>query len=325
MREDVIENNMTNIPLVTVCCLTYNHADYIVQTLDGILNQKTTFPYEVIVHDDASTDGTSDIIRRYEKKYPDIVVPIIQTENQFFKYNLAKQYVNPKARGKYIAICEGDDYWTDTTKLQKQVEYMEAHPECTMTFHAIEQLNSDGSVIKYHPLKESCVVSPECIIKRGGMFCPSVSLVIRRDICENWPKFRELAKVYDFPIQILSAINGKVYYFHEEMGVYRYGATGSWTEAHNEKTDYAHMQNEEEWLRLFNEYSNNQYEYEVNYHLARIWLVEYQKNLNIINYKNARKYVKMLSRKDALIINLRLLFFRVGKRKAQRIFALLKK
>lgn len=298
-------------PLVTVCCLAYNHEDTIEQTIEGVVNQKTNFAFELIVHDDASTDKTAEIIRSYAERYPEIIVPIIQKENQFFQCNLAKKYVNPKARGKYIAICEGDDYWTDPHKLQKQIDYMESHAECTMTFHAVQQLNSDGSFTTYYPLKKSGIVPTEEIIKRGGMFCPSVSLVIRRDICEMWPEFRNVARIYDFPIQILSAINGEVYYMHDTMGVYRFAAKGSWTEAHEQKTDFKHMQAEEEWLCLFNQYTQNKYASAVYYHLARIWSIEYRKNFNKTNYKNAKKYLSQLKGKDALKIRLRLMLYKI--------------
>lgn len=312
------------ITLVTICCLTYNHENTIAQALDGMLMQETEFPFEIIVHDDASTDGTTDIVKKYAEKYPDIVVPIIQKENQFRKCNLAKSYVNPKARGKYIAICEGDDYWTDPRKLQKQITYMESHPDCTMTFHAVEQLNSDGGIEEFHPVAYSGIVPAEEIIKRGGLFCPSVSLVFRRDVCEMWPEFRDMAQVYDFPLQILAAINGEVYYYDEAMGVYRFGAAGSWTEAHQHETDYAHMENEEKWLDLFNQFSDNQYVNEVNYHLAHIWQIEYRNNLNIENYKKSRVYAKRLSGKDAFKINSKLLFFRIGGKLGQKIFLFLK-
>lgn len=122
---------MTNDPLVSICCITYNHEKYIQQCLEGFLIQKTTFPFEILIHDDASTDRTADIIREYETKYPDIIKPIYQTENQYSKgVFISATYNWSRAKGKYIALCEGDDYWIDPMKLQKQVDFLEAHPEC---------------------------------------------------------------------------------------------------------------------------------------------------------------------------------------------------
>ena len=106
-------NMKDNCPLVSICCITYNHAPYIRQCLDGFMMQQTNFTFEVLIHDDASTDGTADIIREYESKYPDIIKPIYQTENQYSKgVKVSATFNFPRAKGKYIAMCEGDDYWT---------------------------------------------------------------------------------------------------------------------------------------------------------------------------------------------------------------------
>ncbi len=115
-------NNKT--PLVSICSITYQHAPYIRQCLDGFLMQKTDFAFEVLIHDDASTDGTEEIIREYEAKYPDIIKPLYEEENQWVKGRRGSRTFNfPRAKGKYIAMCEGDDYWTDPLKLQKQVDF----------------------------------------------------------------------------------------------------------------------------------------------------------------------------------------------------------
>ena len=131
-------------PLVSVLTLAYNQAPYIRECLDGILMQKTNFAFELLIHDDASTDGTADIIREYEAKYPDIVKPIYQTENQYSKgVKISSTYQFSRAKGKYIAMCEGDDYWTDPLKLQKQVDFMEANPEYSLCFHNAKVIYQD--------------------------------------------------------------------------------------------------------------------------------------------------------------------------------------
>lgn len=138
-QEEIMQNwsvKNTETPLVSVRCITYNHEPYIAQAIDGFLMQKTNFPFEVVIHDDASTDKTADIIREYEKKYPLIIKPIYQTENQYSKGNGAvTKVVNTKLKGKYIAFCEGDDYWIDENKLQVQFDFMEYHPECSLCVH----------------------------------------------------------------------------------------------------------------------------------------------------------------------------------------------
>ena len=125
-----------SIPVVSICCVAYNHVHFIRQCLDGFVMQKTNFPFEVLIHDDASTDGTQDIIREYEAKYPDIIKPIYQKENQYSKgVRVSLVYNYSRVRGKYVALCEGDDYWTDPYKLQKQVDFLEAHPDYVMCSH----------------------------------------------------------------------------------------------------------------------------------------------------------------------------------------------
>ena len=129
---------MNTSPLVSICCLAYNHAPFIRKCLDGFLMQKTSFSIEILVHDDASTDGTDSIIREYAEKFPELIFPLYETENQFSKGKSAVmdiEYNYSRARGKYIAYCEGDDYWTDPLKLQKQVDFMESHPEYSVCFH----------------------------------------------------------------------------------------------------------------------------------------------------------------------------------------------
>lgn len=139
-------------PVVSICCITYNHEKYIRDAIEGFLMQETDFPIEIIIHDDASTDSTPDIIREYVDKYPNLFVPIFQTENQYSQgKRIYGTFVLPRARGKYIALCEGDDYWISPHKLQRQVEYMEAHPECQVCFHTAQVVYEDE-------LKESSTV-----------------------------------------------------------------------------------------------------------------------------------------------------------------------
>lgn len=121
--------------MVSIICNTYNHEKYIRDALESFIFQKTNFEFEVLVHDDASTDNTTNIIREYEKRFPNMIKPIYQKQNQYSKgINIGQIYQYPRAKGKYVALCEGDDYWIDPLKLQKQVDYMEAHPECTLCF-----------------------------------------------------------------------------------------------------------------------------------------------------------------------------------------------
>lgn len=130
---------------VSICCAAYNQENYIRQTLDGFLMQKTDFPFEIIVHDDASTDSTPDIIREYAQKHPNIIKPILQTENQFSKQvQLTRKFLYANATGEYIAMCEGDDFWTDPNKLQKQVDFLDANPEYIACVHKYITVGENG-------------------------------------------------------------------------------------------------------------------------------------------------------------------------------------
>lgn len=143
-------------PLLSISCITYNHALYIRNALDGFLMQKTSFAFEILIHDDASTDGTTEIIKEYEKEYPKIIKPIFEIENQWIKGRRGSEVFNyPRAQGKYIALCEGDDYWTDPYKLQKQVDFLEQNPQFCFCCHRYKVYNSLKMNFdeKLHPLK----------------------------------------------------------------------------------------------------------------------------------------------------------------------------
>lgn len=141
--------------MVSICCLVYNHEPFLRECFDGFIMQQTTFPIEILVHDDASTDNSAEIIREYTAKYPDLFKPIYQTENQYSK---GKGYVGmtlniERAKGKYIAFCEGDDYWTDMFKLQKQVEFLEEHEEYVLAFHDAKIIDEKGNLITESKMK----------------------------------------------------------------------------------------------------------------------------------------------------------------------------
>ncbi|MDF2189659.1 glycosyltransferase [Paraflavitalea sp. CAU 1676] len=131
---------MDNQPVVSVCAVTYNHESYLAQCLDSLVMQQTNFAFEVIVGEDCSTDSTRKILREYDQKYPGIIKPIYHQRNVGAARNLFEHCLL-MAKGKYIAICDGDDYWTDHLKLQRQVDFLEAHPGCVLSFHRVKQVD----------------------------------------------------------------------------------------------------------------------------------------------------------------------------------------
>ena len=151
-QDEIIQNwkGDTDKPEVSICCITYNHEKYIEDALKGFLIQKTDFPFEILIHDDASTDRTAEIIREYEKKYPKIIKPIYQKENQYSKgIKIVNPTFNfPRAKGKYIAMCEGDDYWTDPKKLQIQKDFLDANPDYVICYTDSQPFDDHGLVDK---------------------------------------------------------------------------------------------------------------------------------------------------------------------------------
>ena len=229
---------MDNEIKVSVSCLVYNHEKYLRKCLDGFVMQKTNFKFEVLIHDDASTDGSQDIIREYEQKYPDLIKPIYQTENQYSKsINIGRTYQYPRAKGKYIAFCEGDDYWTDENKLQKQYDALENHPQCGMCVHETTCVNEDGSPNdRVFPLVhfDSGVISGSKIIQNYPEWLFHLSsFFIRKDLLfklyyDN-TQLCKLCPVGDTLIQYFSAVFTDYYYIDSKMSTYRWFSDGSWT------------------------------------------------------------------------------------------------
>ena len=148
-EQDIVNkwHNVIHGPVVSICCITYNQAAYIQNAIDSFLLQKTVFPFEILIHDDASSDGTRDILVAYSKKYPRIIKLVLQSENQFSSCRLiAPRFLYPISKGKYVALCEGDDYWVDDTKLQKQVDFLENNQDYVVTYSDCEPFDETGKL-----------------------------------------------------------------------------------------------------------------------------------------------------------------------------------
>ena len=222
---------MENDIKVSVICNAYNHEKFIRDALEGFVMQKTSFKFEILVHDDASTDGTADIIREYEKKYPELIKPIYQTENQYSKDGgRVGRIQRERAKGKYFAPCEGDDYWTDPLKLQKQYDALEAHPECDMCAHAAvmvrEYSKQEMGIVS--PSDKDTILTPDQVIIGGGGYLVTCALMYRAAMYDNESEFGRKATI-DYAIQILGSLRGGIVYLSDRMSAYRIRQSNSWT------------------------------------------------------------------------------------------------
>ena len=294
--------------MVSICCITYNQEKYIRETIDSFLMQKTNFKYEVIIHDDCSTDSTTKIIKEYEKKYPNIIKPIYEEENQMSKGKVITFMTYRKAKGKYIALCEGDDFWIDENKLQKQVDYMEKYNQCTLCFHNAKELYMKRGIEKKYIDKKyekkftkDGIYHADNILSFGqGGAIPTASLMFREKDAE---KFMELYTgsyiCTDMPLKLFMSAQGYAYFINEVMSVYRRETGQSLTDNWTKDEEFS----EKKVIRLkkfidiiddFNKYTNFKYDdglketrkkYEVD-------ILYSQKNFKEVFSKKYRKYYK---------------------------------
>jgi glycosyltransferase involved in cell wall biosynthesis len=218
--------------IVSIRCTAYNQEKFIRETLEGFIMQKTNFRFEAIVHDDASTDNTADIIREYAEKYPDIIKPIYETENQYSKKDGSLlRIMNEASKGKYITMCEGDDYWTDPYKLQKQVDFLEAHPDYVLCSHRYQEfyqnscslgnilprgINNDFTFdLNYYILRENWVTQPLTCMYRASAFDS-----------DYYMKFKNKKDLVYFYVLLKK---GKGVLLNDCMGVYRIHEKGVWS------------------------------------------------------------------------------------------------
>ena len=217
--------------MVTIRCLVYNHEPYLRQCLDGFVMQKTNFRFEAIVHDDASTDGSAAIIREYAEKYPDIIKPIIEKENQYSKKDGSlTRIMNAHTHGKYVALCEGDDYWTDPLKLQKQVDFLESHPDYVMCSHRFKVFKQNDNLMEadwYGEVPDGITYDLNSLI-HGSWYHTPLTVMFKFDkLCtEEYEKYPN-AKDATLFFHLLK--KGKGYMMPEAMAVYRIHSGGVWS------------------------------------------------------------------------------------------------
>ena len=249
-----------NHPIVSVVTLTYNHALFLRQCLDGILMQKTSFPFELLIHDDASTDETANIIREYESRFPDIIKPIYETENLVSlkkrgvikEIGLLMNILIPRAQGKYIAWCEGDDYWTNPLKLQKQVDFLDTHPDYTICggmYWMLNQMNNEGNTELTERewfVREMAKYPKGKTINLDNFMLPYAFQFLT--VCFRKDAINKLFQIRPYKDDTIFAVlleQGKGYIFHDYLGVYRQHKEGMWSK----KTLEEQMRSTEKFLQ----------------------------------------------------------------------------
>lgn len=261
---------------VSVYCLAYNHEKFIKRTLDGFVNQITNFNYEVIVHDDASIDGTAQIIKEYEEKYPKIIKGIYQKENQYSKkINVFDKYIYPLIKGKYVAMCEGDDYWTNENKLQLQYDSLEKNSDCSFCVHKTQRITEDNVLINsFFPgieIDEGVISSQHYaeleFTKMPWLFQTS-SYFFKKSVIEDFMKapYRPLYPMGDLPMVLTGVLDGNCYYINKNMSCYRINNNSAIGELTKDKTKGIQFSKRTiEGHKEFNDYSNGRFSEYIEY------------------------------------------------------------
>ncbi|WP_277850148.1 glycosyltransferase [Moellerella wisconsensis] len=215
---------------ISCVCIVYNHELYIRDTLDSILAQETEYKFELVIHDDKSTDGTRDILLEYKNKYPNIITLILQEENQYSKSPRIIPLTIPYLNGEYIALCEGDDYWIDKGKLEKQLKTLEKNKNINICFTAGFSYNTNlgYNVISQHDNIPK-IYSFDSIIIGGGEFIPTASIMVRKKTITKLPIWYFTAPVGDYFLQIFASAPSGALYLPDITICYRINTIGSWS------------------------------------------------------------------------------------------------
>jgi glycosyltransferase involved in cell wall biosynthesis len=307
-EQEIKENWQSPDIQVSIVCTAYNHEPYIRDAIEGFLSQKTNFAFEIIIHDDASTDETPNIIMDYHRRFPTIIIPILQKENQHSKETkIFSTFINPIIRGKYIAHCEGDDYWIDPEKLQKQFDALEENQTCDICFHPAKAMYPNGTsrIMCLH--SKSNIVFPigDVILGDGG-FMPTASLFYRKEIRTSVDAFFERYgkfPVGDVMLQFLASKRGGALYLPMIGSVYRVNSIGSWSSRTKNDSNYAKYVRKKTilWNEKLNEFTNYEYDYFFRKKITRI-LLNYitnpymEKDERLYYFQNYSSYLDYYSR-----------------------------
>lgn len=300
------------LPLISVCVVTYNHRLYLSDCLDGILKQEGDFRLEILIHDDASEDGARELIEDYERRFPEIIKPILQTENQYSKgkTNITGIFNIPRARGEFLAVMDGDDYYCDPRKLEKQIRCFQREEELVFCFHSAKVLLPDGSFgnsALMRPYRGSRILSgAELVDRRGG--APFASFLFRREILEALPDYYFDCPVGDRPLEWIAASCGKSFYLDEPLSVYRFQHSGSWTreqgEGEREKKQRRYREAMEKSFLEFDRESGGRFHPEIERAIGRL---RFLSDVNLRDFpeiyrRGNREFYRELSLRDRFFL-----------------------
>ena len=263
-------------PQVSVCITTYQHAAFIKKCVNSALEQKTNFPIEIIIGEDESTDGTREICKQLADNHQENIRLFLRSRedvryingNPTGRHNFLETL--KAARGKYIAFCDGDDYWIDPRKLQKQYDQMESNTDLSLSLHNAYVVDTNGKKKSIFPnIKTQSIIEPEKIIEKGGGFCATNSVFFRNELLTNMPDWFVDAYVGDYSLYLLAIEYGKIGGLPDIMSCYRSGHSDSWSDLSNQaKFLDQYLESLKTMLFNFNKYSDHQYDYSIHIRIA---------------------------------------------------------
>lgn len=285
--------NSQNSPSVSICCITYNHEKFISEAIDGFLMQKTTFPFEIIIGEDDSTDNTLNIINKYRNRYPNLIQVITSDSNVGMQKNFERTF--KACQSRYIALCEGDDYWTDSYKLQKQITFLENNPEYSICCHMSENYDEKSQTVISHFPK----IAHETELTIFDLFNANIAhtcTFVYRNKNVKIPPFFEKLQLADWPLHMLHAEYAKIKFFPENMAKYRIHSSGVWSSSNRIKQLDASILA----LKYMNKYFKNKYSLQINKTISNFLLEKAHCYLDSHNiflasrcYRYTQKYSKI--------------------------------
>lgn len=265
-------------PLVSICCITYNHENYISDAIESFLLQKTIFPFEIIVGEDCSIDNTREIVEKYKNKYPNLIKVIVSNTNVGMNKNFIRTL--NECSGKYIALCEGDDYWTDPKKLQIQVDEMQKYPQIGLSFHLSSAVDNLNNIVTPELYSGNKIYNLEDIITGDFHLVQTNTIVFRKEKLHNLDyKLLSRSPVGDVWIRVCALMPYGALFINRIMGCYRVLSQGSWSIS---------MQDSERFIKYVSDMIKSVNDFD------KYWGFKYTKKFFI--YKN--KLINAVIRKD---------------------------